>query len=75
MKRSFNLVDFKVAEADFFLDRLDSADGNLVVAQWYFSAFVSTPISIHFDWEKNVAVTNNGNPQGSHQLFVDDSLV
>lgn len=46
MSRSFGLVDHKVAEAHFFLSRMEVAD--FYEVRWYFSAFVSAVRSITF---------------------------
>ena len=46
--RSFGLVDDKVAEADFFLGKLQETDFNFFEARCYFSAFVPAARSITF---------------------------
>jgi hypothetical protein len=46
MSRSFGLVDHKVAEADFFLSKMEDAD--FYEVRWYFSAFASAARSITF---------------------------
>lgn len=46
--RSFDLVDYKVAEAEFFLERLASAGGDFFGAGCYFSAFASAARSVTF---------------------------
>lgn len=48
MDKSFDLVDDKLQEADFFLDKLTSTDGNLIEARFYFSAFVAAARSVTF---------------------------
>jgi hypothetical protein len=48
MTRSFGLVDEKLAEADFFLDKLNSSLRNPFEARCYFSAFVSAARSVTF---------------------------
>lgn len=47
-ERSFALVDEKLAEADFFLDKLTNASPGLWPSRFYFSAFVSSARSITF---------------------------
>lgn len=47
-QRNFGLVDEKLAEADFFLDKLASAGPGLWPSRFYFSAFVSSARSITF---------------------------
>jgi hypothetical protein len=46
--RSFGLVDEKLAEADFFLDRLAEVCTDFFAAQCYFSAFASAARSVTF---------------------------
>lgn len=46
--RSFDLVDEKLAEADFFLERLKDSSTNFFAARCYFSAFVSAARSVTF---------------------------
>jgi hypothetical protein len=46
--RSFDLVDYKIAEAEFFLQRLDLADADIFAAGCYFNAFVSAARSVTF---------------------------
>jgi hypothetical protein len=46
--RNFGLVDDKVAEAEFFVEKLSSAGFNFFEARCYFSAFVSAARSITF---------------------------
>jgi len=46
--RSFDLVDFKVAEADFFLKKLRKESEDFTTARFYLSAFVSAARSITF---------------------------
>lgn len=46
MKRSFGIVDAKVAEANYFLRCLDDAGDNFFKARCYFSAFISSARSI-----------------------------
>lgn len=46
--RSFDLVDEKVGEADFFLDRLLTAGWDMFPVRCYFSAFVASARSITF---------------------------
>lgn len=46
--RSFDLVDFKVAEADFFLRNLQNAGMNPLTAGFYFSAYSAAARSITF---------------------------
>jgi hypothetical protein len=48
MTRSFDLVDYKVAEADFFLERLKAAEADFFAAGCYFSAFVSAARSVTY---------------------------
>jgi hypothetical protein len=44
--RSFDLVDYKLAEADFFLERLCETNGDFFPAGCYFSAFVAAARSV-----------------------------
>lgn len=46
--RGFHIVTSKVAEADFFLDRLTEKDGYLPEFEFYLSAFVSAARSVTF---------------------------
>lgn len=46
--RSFDLVDLKLAEADFFLDCLKAAGPELFPLNFYFSAFLSASRSVTF---------------------------
>jgi hypothetical protein len=46
--RSFDLVDFKVAEADFFLRKLRRVRGDFFPAQCYFSAFAAGTRSVTY---------------------------
>lgn len=48
MARSADLIDRKVFEADFFLDKLANAGLDFFAAQCFFSAFVSSARSITF---------------------------
>ena len=49
MARSFDLVDGKLYEADFFLEKLVATDDrNLIEARYYFSAFVAAARSVTF---------------------------
>ncbi|HEV3072797.1 MAG TPA: hypothetical protein VHB47_00145 [Thermoanaerobaculia bacterium] len=48
MARSFSLVEAKVAEADFFLAKLEEAGTNFFAARCYFSAFIASARSITF---------------------------
>lgn len=46
--RSFGLVDFKVAEADFFLEKISHSGPNIFEIQCYLSAFAASSRSITF---------------------------
>ena len=46
--KSFDLVDDKLAEADFFLEKLRNSSTDLFAARCYFSAFVSAARSVTF---------------------------
>jgi hypothetical protein len=46
--RTFDLVDHKLAEADFFLERLAEVQTDFFAAQCYFSAFASAARSVTF---------------------------
>ena len=48
MPRSFDLVDEKVAESDFFLEKLADTGTQFFKVRWYFSAFLSAARSITF---------------------------
>ncbi|HVW79032.1 MAG TPA: hypothetical protein VHB45_15565 [Alloacidobacterium sp.] len=48
MARSFDCVDFKLAEADFFLEHLKTCTNPLWGVNFYFSAFVSAARSVTF---------------------------
>lgn len=48
MSRSFGLVDEKLAEADFFLEKLASSGFNFFEARCYFSAFVAAARTVTF---------------------------
>jgi hypothetical protein len=48
MARSFDLVDDKLYEADFFQEKLVATDRNLIEARYYFSAFVAAARSVTF---------------------------
>lgn len=48
MARSFDLVDDKLYEADFFLEKLVASDRDLIEARYYFSAFVAAARSVTF---------------------------
>jgi len=48
MSRSFELVRGKLAEAEFFLDRMASCGANVFEFRCYFSAFVSAARSVTF---------------------------
>jgi hypothetical protein len=48
MSRSFDCVDFKLAEADFFLERMKSCTLSIWEVNFYFSAFVSAARSVTF---------------------------
>ncbi len=48
MARSFDLVDEKVFEADFFLEKMQEIDANMAEMRFYFSAFVSAARSVTF---------------------------
>lgn len=48
MARSFDLVDFKVAEAEFFLKRIPECDFDFFAVRCYVSAFVSSSRSVTF---------------------------
>jgi len=46
--KSFDLVDEKLAEADFFLEKLRDSSTDFFAARCYFSAFVSPSRSVTF---------------------------
>lgn len=46
--RSFDNVDFKLAEADFFLEKMREAGPELMEVNFYFSAFISAARSVTF---------------------------
>jgi len=46
--RSFGLVDFKVAEADFFLEKLSQSGQNIFEVKCYLSAFAASSRSVTF---------------------------
>lgn len=48
MSRSFDNVDFKLAEADFFLEKIQSSALELFECNFYFSAFLSAARSVTF---------------------------
>ncbi len=48
MRRSFSLVDDKVAEADFFLKRIPESGSDLFAVRYYASAFVAAVRSVTF---------------------------
>ncbi|HEY5085906.1 MAG TPA: hypothetical protein VII66_00980 [Gemmatimonadaceae bacterium] len=48
MSRSGDLIDFKVFEADFFLEKLRAVETDFLAARFYFSAYVSAARSITF---------------------------
>jgi hypothetical protein len=48
MARSFDCVDFKLAEADFFLEKMKSCSASIWELNFYFSAFVSAARSVTF---------------------------
>jgi hypothetical protein len=48
MSRSFQLVDSKVFEADYFLERFSESGFNILAARSNFSAFVTATRSITF---------------------------
>lgn len=48
MSRSFGLVDEKLAEADFFLEKLAASESQFHEVRYYFSAFVSSSRSVTF---------------------------
>jgi hypothetical protein len=48
MARSFDCVDFKLAEADFFLEQMKSCTLSIWEVNFYFSAFVSAARSVTF---------------------------
>lgn len=45
-QRSFGAVDHKLAEAHFFLERLNQTNHDVIAANYYFSAFVSAARSV-----------------------------
>jgi len=55
MSRTFDLVDRKLEEADFFLSHLRTSDGNLFSAACYFSAFVAAARSVTFSLQSVMA--------------------
>jgi hypothetical protein len=48
MPRSFQIVENKIAEAEFFLKKIKKARLNFISARYYFSAFLSAARSITF---------------------------
>jgi hypothetical protein len=48
LQRPFDLVDAKLAEADFFLAKIEEAGPNVFEVRCYFSAFVSAARSVSF---------------------------
>lgn len=48
MSKTFGLVDEKLAEADFFLEKLAESGLNFFEVRCYFSAFVSSARSVTF---------------------------
>lgn len=53
--RSFDLVDFKVAEADFFLEKLRRVRGDFFPAKCYFSAFAAAARSVTYSLQAVLA--------------------
>lgn len=51
MRRSFGLVDAKVFEADFFLDKLSNYETGLFAVRCYFNAFVSAARSVTYSMQ------------------------
>lgn len=48
MGRSFQIVEQKVRETEFFLDKLEKSSLDIIAAQYYLSAFLSASRSITF---------------------------
>jgi hypothetical protein len=55
MSRSFGLVDEKLAEANFFLEKLAGAGTNFFETRCYFSAFVAAARSVTFSLQAVMA--------------------
>lgn len=84
MGRSFEIVENKVAEAHFFIQKLDEAgeDGNFWAARFYVSAFVSAARSVTFtlkasisdvagfkEWYERYETEMKANPLARYFLF------
>ncbi|VAX16744.1 hypothetical protein MNBD_NITROSPINAE04-1856 [hydrothermal vent metagenome] len=46
--RSFSIIDYKVAEADFFLQKISDCGYNFIEARYYMSAFISSTRTITY---------------------------
>jgi hypothetical protein len=58
VSRSFDNVDFKLAEADFFLEKVQSSSLELFECNFYFSAFLSAARSVTFALQAVMAEVN-----------------
>jgi hypothetical protein len=56
--RSFEIVEDKILESDFFLERLKECKFNMQEARFYFSAFLSSSRSITFCLQASMKDTN-----------------
>lgn len=69
--RSFDLVDFKVAEADFFLEKVSTSDLDLFEVKCYLSAFASSSRSITFSLQSVLSDLDGFDEwYNSHQLIL-----
>ena len=59
MARSFGLVDEKVAEAEFFLDKIPDCEYDFFALRCYLSAFASSARSITFALQSVLTGTDN----------------
>lgn len=74
MRRSADLIDAKVFEADFFLDKLATAGTDFFALRCYFSAFVSSARSITFAMQAVLSdVSGFGEWYGEKQRLLRES--
>lgn len=78
MSRSFQIVEYKISEAEFFLDKLNKVSGKNLrwgAVMFYFSAFLSSSRSITFTIQASVKGNEeleNLYEKEQEQLRIDD---
>ena len=75
--RTFDFVDSKIVEADFFLEKIKEVSKNPITSRYYFSAFVSASRSVTFALQavmKDIEGFTNWYEGKKYEMQKDDTL-